>query len=120
MNRPMKVAVLSAKISDKYLNLLDKKLNELIETSQCYLFYILCGFTEGRNDSPKTLGELWAEKRGAPTLYISEKTTDALLRKTFLVADYVIFLIDGNPIINKALMQYKMMGKHGSVIKVNE
>ena len=116
----MKVAVLSAKTSDKYFNLLDKKLNELIETSQCYLFYILCGNLEDGKPIPRTLGEIWALKNGAPILYISEKTTEALLRKTFLVADYVIFLIDGNPIINKALMQYKMMGKHGSIIKVNE
>lgn len=118
MNRPMKIAIISAGTAPRYYRLLDKKLNELIESSQCYLFYILCGFTEGRNDSPKTLGEIWAEKNGAPTLYISEKTTEKLLHKTFLIADYVFFLLDGNPIINKALMQYKMMGKHGSVIKV--
>lgn len=120
MNKPMKISVLSAQTSPRYYNLFDKKINSLIETSQCYLFYILCGFTEGRNESPQTLGELWAEKNGAPTLYISEKTTDRLLDRLFLEADYVFFLIDGNPTINKALMKYKMLGKHGSVIKVNE
>lgn len=118
MNRPIKVAILSAKTSDKYYKLLDKKLNELIETSQCYLFYILCGFTEGRNDSPKTLGEIWAERNGAPTLCITEKTTEKLLHTLFLTADYVIFLLDDNPTIKQALMKYKMLGKHGSVIKI--
>ena len=118
MNRPMKVAILSAGTAPRYYTLLDNKLNELIESSQCYLFYILCGFIEGSNEAPKSLGELWAEKNGAPTLYISEKTVDKLLHKTFFLADYVIFLNDGNPLIKKALMQYKMMGKHGSVIIV--
>ena len=114
----MKVAILSSSAEDKYYKLLDKKINTLINTSQCYLFYILCGYTEDRNRGPVTLGELWAERNGAPILYISEKTTDKLLNKLFFKANYVIFLIDGNPIINKALMKYKMLGKHGSVVKV--
>ena len=120
MNEPMKVAILSSRTAPLYYDLLDKKINSLIETSQCYLFYILCGFTEGRNDSPKTLGEIWAERNGAPTLYISEKTTDLLLNRLLLEADYIFFLLDDNPLIKRTLMKYKMMGKHGSIIRVNE
>ena len=118
MNRPMKIAILSAGTGPRYYSLLDKKLNELIESSQCYLFYVLCGFVKDSNEAPKSLGELWAENNGAPILYISEKTVDKLLHALFLNADYIFFLLDGNPLINKAFMQYKMMGKHGSVIRV--
>ena len=120
MNEPMKVAILSSRTAPLYYDLLDKKINSLIETSQCYLFYILCGFIEGRKSSSKPLGELWAEKNGAPTLYISEKTTDPLLNRLFLEADYVIFMLDDDPLIRKAFMKYKMLGKHGSIVKVNK
>ena len=114
----MKVAVLSAKSSEKYYDLLNKKLNNLIETSQCYLFYILCGNLEDSTSTPISLGELWAKRNGAPILYISEKTNDKLVHRLFSEADYILFMLDGNPFINKLLMKYKMLGKHGTVIKV--
>ena len=118
MNRPMRVAVVSSSTDDKYYDLLNKKINDLIETSQCYLFYILCGNLEDGKPIPRTLGEIWALKNGAPILYISEKTTDKLTRRLFSEADYIFFLLDGNPFINKLFMKYKMTGKHGSAIEV--
>ena len=114
----MNVAIVSAAAGALEYRLLDKKLNELIETSQCFLFYILCGYVEGRKSKEKTLGEKWAERNGAPILYISEKTTDRLLDRMILKADYAIFILNGNPLINNAFMRYKMLGKHGSVIRV--
>ena len=115
----MKVAVLSAATGALEYRLLDNKLNELIETSQYFLFYILCGYVIGKKSKEKSLGELWAEKNGAPILYISEKTTEELISRVILEADYIIFILNGNPLINNAFMKYKMLGKHGSVIKTN-
>ena len=112
----MKVAIIAATSALNY-RLLDNKLNELIETSECYLFYILCGYIEGRKSNEETLGELWARNNGAPTLYIHEKTIDRLIDRLIFSADYAIFILDGNPLINNALMRYKMSGKHGTVIK---
>lgn len=112
----MKVAIVAAAGALNY-RLLDKKLNELIETSGRYLFYILCGYIEGRKSNEETLGELWARNNGAPTLYIHAKTVDTLIDKMILKADYAIFILDGNPLINNAFMRYKMTGKRGSVIK---
>lgn len=115
----MKVAILSAATGALEYRLLDKKLNELVETSQCFLFYILCGYVEGSKSKEKSLGELWAEKNGLPVVYISEKTTEKLISRVILEADYIIFILNGNPLINNTFMKYKMLGKHGSVIKVN-
>ena len=111
----MKVAIIAATGALNY-RLLDNKLNELIESSGCYLFYILCGYIDGRKSEEETLGELWARNNGAPTLYIHEKTTDKLIDRLIFSADYAIFILDGNPLINNAFMRYKMSGKHGSVI----
>ena len=113
----MDIAILSSENTRARYKLLEDKLNELIESSGCYLFYVLCGNLEG-SEPRETLGELWAKKNGAPLHYISEKTTDRLLNKLFLKADYIIFFLDGNPLINNAFMRYKMMGKHGSIIRV--
>ena len=113
----MKVAIIGAAGALEY-RLLDKKLNELMETSQCFLFNILCGYVEGRKSKEKTLGEIWAEKNGAPILYISAKSVNQLFTRVFKNADYIIFILNGDPLINNAFMQYKMLGKHGSVIKI--
>lgn len=114
----MKVAILSAAAGALEYHLLDKKLNELIESSQCFIFYILCGYVKDRKSKEKSLGELWAENNGAPIIYISEKTTEKLMSRVILEADYIIFILNGNPLINNTFMKYKMLGKHGSVIKV--
>ena len=113
----MKVAIVAATGALNY-RLLDKRINELIENSGCFLFYILCGYLDGRkSNEEKSLGQIWAENNGAPVVFIHAKTTDELIDKMILKADYAIFILDGNPVINNAFMRYKMTGKHGSVIK---
>ena len=114
----MNVAIISAGTAPIYYDKLDKHLNKLIETSQCFLFNILCGGVEGSKSTQETLGELWAKNNGAPILYFFEKTTDKLINKLFYKADYIIFLLDGDPFVNKLLMKYKMTGKHGSAIRI--
>lgn len=114
----MNVAIIGAATGALEYRLLDNKLNELIETSQCFLFNILCGYVKGQKSDEKTLGERWAENNGAPTLYISGKSKEELCNKLFYKADYIIFILNGNKEVNNLFMKYKMLGKHGSVIKV--
>lgn len=114
----MKVAIIAATGALNY-RLLDEKLNSLIESSGCYLFTILCGsIGKKKSKETETLGEIWARKNGAPVEYIFAKTENELIDKMIFKADYVIFILDGNPLINNVFMRYKMAGKHGSVIKV--
>lgn len=113
----MNIAILGGQNNDYYYQLLDKHLNKTIEETQCYLFNILCTYNI---NSERSLGEEWALKNGAPILYISEKTTERLISRVFEKANYIIFILDGNPFINNLFMKYKMMGKHGSVIKVRK
>ncbi len=112
----MKVLIIGTVDAISY-RLLNKKLNQLIEKSQCFLFYVLCGYI-GQNKSDKTeLGELWAKKNGAPVLYTSAFSEEKLMHRLLFKADYAIFILDGTSLINNIFMQYKMMGKHGSAIK---
>ncbi len=114
----MKVAIIAATGAFNY-RLLDETLNALIENSGCYLFTILCGsIDKEKRKETESLGELWARKNGAPVEYIFEKTIDKLIDKLIFKADYAIFILDGNALINRIFMKYKMSGKHGSVIKV--
>ena len=115
----MNVAIISAGTAPIYYDSLEKCIDKLIETSGCYLFNILCGFVEGRTDGKPSLGEIYAKNNGAPILYITEKTTEKLINKLFFKADYIFFLLDGDPFINKLFMRYKMTGKHGSAIKIS-
>lgn len=114
----MYVAIVGGRPLPLYYNLLDKQLNKLIEDSKCYLFTILCGRVEGQEKKEKTLAQLWAANNGAPVYYFTEKSEDLLINKLLFKADYIIFILDGNPLINNIFMKYKMMGKHGSVIRV--
>lgn len=114
----MKVAILAAAGALNY-RLVDKKLNELIETSGCYLFYILCGYVDGKKSSEETIGEKWARENGLPVLYTHAKTREKLVDRIILEADYAIFVFGENTenFIKNAFMRYKMSGKHGTVIK---
>lgn len=113
----MKIAIIGAATGALEYRLLDNKLNQLIESSQCFLFSILCGSIEERK-SEETIGERWAKNNGAPIIYITAKSKEELERKLFTKADYIIFILNGNNTINQLFMRYKMTGKHGSVIKV--
>ena len=86
----------------------DKLMNKLIEESGHYLFYVMV-------ISGDRIGEMWAKKNGAPIEYYQGKDIDKVLKKI----DYAIFVFDGSPQVKRLMMRYKMMGKHGSVIKWN-
>ena len=116
----MKIAIIGAATGALEYRLLDQKLNQLIETSQCFLFTVLCGRVSNSKSKEETIGEKWAKNNGAPIERITEKSEELLIKKLFLKADYIIFILNGNPKINRIFMQYKMTGKHGSVIKTIE
>lgn len=112
----MKLAVVGGRNTPEIYKILDKKLNELIEEKGIYLFYFVCGGRSTQGLREVSLGEEWAKNNGAPILWLQEPTPAAL----FKFVDYVIFIFDGNPAIKRMMMQYKMMGKHGTVINLED
>ncbi len=113
----MFVSILCAGTAPLYYNLLDKRINELIEKTRCFLFTILCGRIAGQEKKEKTLGQLWAEKNGAPVKYITANTAEELAHMVILKTDYAFFILTGDPFINRLFMEYKMTGKHGTMIR---
>ena len=110
----MKIAIIGGSPQDYAA--LDQKLNELIEESGNYLFYVLCG---GLASQPHrtSLGEIWAENNGAPIQYIERDTVQALQDALTAAADFIIFILRDEQWIKNLIMKFRMTGKHGSVIK---
>ena len=114
----MKVAILGGNLNKTDYQKVDETLNRLIEEKGIYLFYILCG-GRSRITLPKpTLGSVWAERNGAPVWRIYASTPAKLINLMIHEADYIIFLLNPeNQMIKNAFMKYKMLGKHGTVIR---
>ena len=110
----MKIAIIGGTLTPENYQKVDKELNKLIEEKGIYLFYMLCGLRSKSQMPEPTLGSLWADKNGAPIQWMLEPTPAKLMK----TADYIIFLYDGNTFIRQLIMQYKQMGKHGSVINI--
>lgn len=98
-------------------NELDKTMNKLIEDSQTFLFYIICGGLEYTNN--KTIAEQWAENNGCPIVRCYEDSLDKMTRKLRSETDYLVMKIsDRTPQWQKNLMmQLKLDGKHGTVVR---
>lgn len=111
----MRVAILGGDRRD--YSVLDKKINELIEEKQCYLFTVLCGTTNPTQYKPG-LSEIWAKNNGAPIEYLIDENQQRLMTKLATAADYIIFILRDEQWLKNFMMQYKMMGKHGTVIKL--
>ena len=99
--------------ADRALVTLDNKLEELIQTSQCFLFHAAVPFKDPLHEP---LGCKWAGRRGCPLKFME-------IKKILAAADYVLFVIDReskDQTIKQAFMQYRMKypEKHGSVIKI--
>lgn len=96
---------------------LDAVMNELIEDSGCYLFYVLCGgqSAEGLENSA---GYQWAIRNGAPVQYLIEADIEKLIDKIVQTADFLVAFNDGSQIIKRIIMKFKIAGKHGKVINV--
>lgn len=111
----MKIAIIGGSPHD--YDVLDQKLNELIAASQTYLFYVVCG---GLALSPRqpSLGEIWAKKNGAPIWWIEKDDIQSLLNGVAAAADYIIFIFKGEQWMKNFIMQFRMTGKHGTVIRL--
>lgn len=118
MRSGFKVIIVAAVGALNY-RLLDEKLNLLIEESGCYAFYIFSGYVNGEKSKYTRLASKWAKENGCPVIKILENSEEKLLDRMILKADYAIFILDGDPLINNIFMRYKMSGKHGSVIRKN-
>ena len=87
---------------------IDSVMEKLIESTQCFLFTVVCGGIDN-------VAYDWAQKAGAPVIFSQVKTPQALLKE----ADYLVIKInDDTPQWMKNLMMaWKKEGKHGTVIK---
>lgn len=97
---------------------LSATMEELIESSQCYLFTIVCGSTEKKMPIG-SLSETWALNNGAPINYIIESDVNKLIDKIVKSADFVLAFYDGeDAIVRRVIMKMKGEGKHGKVVNV--
>lgn len=110
----MKIAIIGG--DSKHLEMVDNELEQLIEESGNYLFTVIGGYIE--EHAGASLGQLYAELRGAPYVTTKYKDLDSLMHKTAAAADYIIFMNDGSQLIKRFIMVYHQTGKHGSVINI--
>lgn len=96
--------------------LLAETMENLITTSQYYLFTVICGGTSWENIQ-STAGFKWASANGAPIEYLIEEDIDKLLNKMVKTADYLVAFNDNSQITKKIIMKFSTSEKHGTVIK---
>ena len=87
---------------------IDSVMEKLIESTQCFLFTVVCGGIDN-------VAYDWAQKAGVPVSFSQVKTPQELLKE----ADYLVIKInDDTPQWMKNLMMaWKKEGKHGTVIR---
>ena len=85
-------------------------MEKLIESTQCFLFTVVCGGTDNAVYD-------WAQKVGAPVEFVQVDEPRKLLYK----ADYlVIKLREGSETptwMKNLMMAWKKEGKHGTVVR---
>lgn len=96
--------------------LLAETIEKLIVDSQCYLFTVLCGGTD-EGSVRSSLGYRWAVKNGAPVEFLIEADVEKLLNKIVQSADYIVCYNDGNQLVKRLIMKFKLQGKHGTVVQ---
>jgi len=95
--------------------LLTNTMEKLINDNQCFLFTVLCGGTDDKNIY-SSLGYQWAKINGAPIELLIEPNLEKLLDKIVSSADYLVCYNNGNQIVKRLIMKFKIAGKHGTVI----
>lgn len=114
----MKVAIIGGNSTNPaHFKALDKKFDELIESSGKYLFTVIGGFC-GVMKPPFPLGYIWAKERGLPYSVKQYKNIGAIIQGVCIEADYAIFLNDGSELIDRFIKAFRNTGKHGSVINI--
>ena len=87
---------------------IDSVMEKLIESTQCFLFTVVCG---GANN----VAYDWAKKAGAPVTFSQVKTPQGLLKE----ADYLVMKLDASSPqwMKNLMMAWKKEGKHGTVVR---
>lgn len=87
---------------------IDKEMEKLIESTQCFLFSVVCGSADCASAN-------WAQWRGAPIVFSQAKNPQGLLKE----ADYLVIRLtsDTPQWIKNLIMEWKAEGKHGTVIR---
>ena len=86
----------------------DSVMEKLIESTQCFLFTVVCGGADN-------VAYDWAQKVGAPVSFSQVKTPQGLLKE----ADYLVMKLDASSPqwMKNLMMAWKKEGKHGTVIR---
>ena len=86
----------------------DSVMEKLIESTQCFLFTVVCGGTDN-------VAYNWAQKAGAPVEFSQVKTPQELLKE----ADYLVMKLEASSPqwMKNLMMAWKKEGKHGTVIR---
>ena len=87
---------------------IDSVMEKLIESTQYFLFTVVCGGTDN-------VAYSWAQKVGAPVEFSQVKTPQGLLKE----ADYLVMKLEASSPqwCKNLMMAWKKEGKHGTVIK---
>ena len=87
---------------------IDSVMEKLIESTQYFLFTVVCGGTNN-------VAYDWAQKAGAPVTFSQVKTPQGLLKE----ADYLVMKLDASSPqwMKNLMMAWKKEGKHGTVIR---
>ena len=87
---------------------IDSVMEKLIESTQYFLFTVVCGGTDN-------VAYDWAQKAGAPVTFSQVKTPQGLLKE----ADYLVMKLEASSPqwCKNLMMAWKKEGKHGTVIK---
>ena len=87
---------------------IDSVMEKLIESTQCFLFTVVCGGTDN-------VAYDWAQKAGVPVTFSQVKTSQELLKE----ADYLVMKLEASSPqwMKNLMMAWKKEGKHGTVIR---
>ena len=87
---------------------IDDVMEKLIESTQCFLFTVVCGGTDN-------VAYDWAKKVGAPVIFSQAKMPQELLKE----ADYLVMKLDASSPqwMKNLMMAWKKEGKHGTVVR---
>ena len=87
---------------------IDSVMEKLIESTQCFLFTVVCGGTDN-------VVYDWAQKVGAPVEFVQVDEPRKLLYK----ADYLVMKLEASSPqwCKNLMMAWKKEGKHGTVIR---
>ena len=93
------------------IDLLSQNIYDIIFTLKIYIIRIL--YSDESN-----LVYIWARENGMPVKKIFAHSPSKLRRRLlYYEADYIFFILHDEQWIKNMIMEYRMTGKHGTVIK---